>query len=114
MGIHFSVYARLLCKDSRHFLSEPSITGHYLCEDFPIFLLGGIGAPGIWQRTFRISRYMGVLLPEKQRRRPVVFMFFEFRKSQKVVQNASTGRQNGVALIFRYMGYTGNYAHFCD
>jgi len=50
--------ARALCEDFRHFLSMPSITGHTLCEDFPIFLFGGIGAPGIWQRKVRISRNM--------------------------------------------------------
>lgn len=33
--------ARALCEDSRHFLFVPSITGHCLCEEIPIFLLGG-------------------------------------------------------------------------
>ena len=45
-----------LCKDFRHFLFMLGITGHCLCEDFPIFLFGGIGAPGIWQRMFRLNQ----------------------------------------------------------
>ena len=35
MLAEFSAYARALCEDFRHFLSEASITGHGLCEDFP-------------------------------------------------------------------------------
>ena len=35
-----TTYARALCEDFRHFLSEPSISEHRLCEDFPIILFG--------------------------------------------------------------------------
>ena len=64
MLAELSIYACALCEVFRYYLSMPSITEHSLCEDFPILLLGGTGVSEIWQRTFRISRYMGVLTPE--------------------------------------------------
>jgi hypothetical protein len=57
MGIHFSAYARALCEVFRHFLSEPSITGHCLCEDFPKFLFGRPPAAGIAEKSFSMKMF---------------------------------------------------------
>jgi len=80
MGFLFLGCACALCEDFRHFLSVSGITGHGLCEEIPKKLFGGVGAPGIWQRRFRTSRYMGVLPPEYLRRRTIVFMPFKLKK----------------------------------
>ena len=49
----------------------------FFMRRIPENTLGGIGAPGIWQRRFRFSRYVGVLPPEYQRWRMVFFMTFK-------------------------------------
>ena len=49
--------ARALCEDFRHFLSEPSITGYRLCEDFPIILFGGAPAAGYAEKSFSMQMF---------------------------------------------------------
>ena len=52
-----TVYARALCEDFRHFLSEPSITEHGLCEDFPKILFGGSPVAGIAEKSFSMKMF---------------------------------------------------------
>ena len=52
-----TVYARALCEDFRHFLSESSITGHGLCEDFPKKLFGDSLASGSAEKSFSMKMF---------------------------------------------------------
>ena len=56
-GHPFSTYAHALCELFRHFLSSPSITGHCLCEDFPIILFGGLPAAGYAEKSFSMQMF---------------------------------------------------------
>ena len=49
--------ARALFEDFRHFLSESSITGHVLCEDFPKILFGGSPASGSAEKSFSMQMF---------------------------------------------------------
>ena len=49
--------ARALCEDFRRFFSEPSITGHGLCEDFPKILFGGPPASGSAEKSFSMKMF---------------------------------------------------------
>ncbi|MBR2964165.1 MAG: hypothetical protein IKC53_08170 [Lentisphaeria bacterium] len=60
----FSTYARALCENSRHFLSEPSITGHCLCEDFPNYLFGSSTAAVSSEKGFYMRMFDGQIRVE--------------------------------------------------
>jgi hypothetical protein len=74
-----SAFARALCEDIQHFLSEPSITGHCLCEDFPIFLFGRPPATGSAEKSFSMKMF-----GEHVRTKANLFLWHFEGKNQKM------------------------------
>jgi len=75
----FSTYARALCEDIRHFLSKVGITGHGLCEDFPIFLFGRPPATGSAEKSFSMQMF-----GEHVRAKTNLFLWHFEGKNQKM------------------------------
>ena len=72
-------YAHVLCEDFRHFLSELSITGHGLCEDFPKNLFGGPPAAGSAEKSFSMKMF-----GEHVRAKTNLFLWHFEGKNQKM------------------------------
>ena len=84
-GHPFSTYARALCEVFRLFLSELSITGHGLCEDFPKNLFGGPPAAGSAEKSFSMKMF-----GEHVREKANLFLWHFEGKNQKM--RVSRGR----------------------
>ena len=72
-------YAHALCEDIRQFLSEVGITGHGLCEDFPIILFGGSPAAGSAEKSFSMKMF-----GEHVRAKTNLFLWHFEGKNQKM------------------------------
>ena len=79
MSFLFLTSARALCEDFRHFLSEASITGHGLCEDFPKILFGGPPDAGSAEKSFSMQMF-----GEHVREKANIFLWHFEGKTQKM------------------------------
>lgn len=85
MLAELSTFSRALCEDIRHFLSEASITGHGLCEDFPKILFGGSPTAGSAEKSLFMQK-----LGEHLRAKTNLFLWHFEGKIQKM--RVSRGR----------------------